>query len=170
MAARLACLVLAAVVVVIDLVTKNWAVAALAGAPPIELTSFLRLVYVENSGVAFGLFADGGAFARWFLVGMTLVISVVILGFLWHAASRWEMTAAALMLGGALGNIYDRVRYGYVVDFIDAYWREHHFPAFNVADASVCAGAFLFVCVLLKGVGAADPPIAVGGSDSKDCY
>jgi len=149
---RTCCLLLAIGVVVADINSKNWAVAALQYEPPIVLSPYLRFLYVENTGVAFGLFASNVEIVRWVLVALTGMISIVLLGFLWHASTKLEMAAAALMVGGAWGNLYDRVFYGYVVDFIDAHWRGVHWPAFNIADIAVSVGACLFACALLRGV------------------
>lgn len=144
-------LLLAFAVVVADISSKNWAAAVLQHEQAMVLSPYLRFLYVENTGVAFGVFAGGGDIVRWLLVALTGMISIVLLGFLWHASSKLEMTAVALMIGGAIGNFYDRVFYGYVIDFIDAHWHGYHWPAFNVADIAVSIGAFLFFCTLMKG-------------------
>ena len=151
MKARGVFLLLAVCIVVADINSKNWVVAALKYEKPIDLLPILRLVYVENTGTAFGLFANDSEVGRWLLVALTGGISIVLLTLLWQAASKIEMAAAALMVGGAVGNIYDRVLYGYVVDFIDAHWQGVHWPAFNVADIAISVGAVLFACVLLRG-------------------
>lgn len=133
----------------VDLETKQWAIDNLAGQSPVELTSFLRFIYAENTGAAFGLFADGGDAARYGLLAITGVVSIVLLCMLAYSHSWAEAVAFALMSGGALGNFVDRLRLGYVVDFIDVHWGEYHWPTFNIADMAINAGVFLLVMLLL---------------------
>ena len=93
-----------------------------------------------------------GGWQRWLLSGLSLVISIVIVAMLVRGAerARLELGALSLILGGALGNLVDRLRFGYVVDFIDLYAGEHHWPAFNIADAGITVGAALLVLHILR--------------------
>ncbi len=106
----------------------------------VEITSFFNLVLVYNPGVSFGLLGGLGAVAPWLLVALALVISALLV----HWGRREERPAARLalwtILGGALGNVYDRVRFGAVVDYLDFHLGEWHWPAFNLADVAVVGG------------------------------
>jgi signal peptidase II len=120
----------------------------LAGQPEqrIRITSFFNLHWVENTGVSLGLLSAGSAMGRWLLVGMTALIAVLVAVWLWREKRRDDSAALALILGGALGNIVDRTRYGYVVDFADLHfgdWRP--FLVFNVADAAITIGVLLLL-------------------------
>lgn len=137
-------------IAVVDLMTKQWAMAVLRGAPPVVVTPFLRWVYVENSGAAFGMFADGGEVGRWVLTGVALGLGAVLLFVMRTSRNAGERLACALMLGGALGNVVDRLRFGYVVDFVDAHAFGYHWPAFNVADMAICAGGAVFAAALAR--------------------
>jgi signal peptidase II len=111
------------------------------------VSSFFNLVRVHNSGAAFSFLADASGWQRWFFTGLGLVAAVVIVWMLKnHAGQRLFGFALACILGGAVGNVIDRVLYGYVVDFLDFHWAGMHFPAFNVADSAISVGA---ACLIL---------------------
>jgi signal peptidase II (EC:3.4.23.36). Aspartic peptidase. MEROPS family A08 len=135
-------------VVIVDQATKALVVSTIKLRDPIELLPILDLVYLENTGAAFSILAQAGGWQRWFFIGLALVISVVLM--LWLRRIRSEQTLLALglslILGGALGNVIDRVMHGYVVDFIYFHWGPHYFPAFNIADTAISIGAG---CLLL---------------------
>ena len=134
-------------VFVLDQLAKYWVTAVLdlrdRGVVPL-ITGF-DLTWVENSGVSMGLFRADGDTGRWLLVGVTLAIAAGVAAWIAREANRADTIALGLVLGGALGNIVDRVRYGYVVDFFHAYWRDHHFYVFNVADAAITVGVILLL-------------------------
>ncbi len=111
-----------------------------------------NLTLLYNSGAAFGFLADRAGGQRWFLIGVSLLVSVVLLIWLWRLppARRWLGFAMSLILGGALGNLHDRLQSGTVVDFIDLYYRHWHWPAFNLADMAICGGALLYAGLLLR--------------------
>lgn len=109
------------------------------------IAPFLRFTYVENDGAAFSFLAGAGAWAQWVLRGISAVACVILIWWLLRRPPRWDSAAAALLLGGAFGNLIDRFRLGYVVDFIDAHVGAYHWPAFNIADSAITAGA----CILL---------------------
>lgn len=140
-------LMLISAVAAVDVLSKSWAVQKLKDAAPVELTPFLRLVYVENTGAAFGILAGGEA--RWLLLGVALLLCAGLSLFIWHSRHLGERFAAALVIGGAVGNMHDRYRFGYVVDFIDAHWGRYHWPAFNAADMAISCGALWFAYLLL---------------------
>ena len=138
---------LAVVVFVIDQVTKHWIVANLEPYQAIQYTSFFNLTHVYNYGAAFSFLSDAGGWQRWFFSILSSVVSAVIAVWIFRLPkAKWiESLALALILGGALGNLYDRVALGYVVDFLDFHWSGWHFPAFNVADSAITIGAVLLI-------------------------
>ncbi len=143
-----ACLFLAALIIIIDQWTKHLVATSTLLSAPIELTSFFNLVYVENKGAAFGILAKAGQVGVTILLIVTVIISIALLGYLWQTTAAGESLAIALILGGAIGNLIDRVRLGHVIDFLDAHWSGIHWPAFNVADSAICGGAAVWLFVL----------------------
>lgn len=145
----------ALVVLVLDQVTKFWAEAALGGGETVVITSFFRLELAYNTGAAFSFLYDAGGWQRWLLSGLALVVSVGIA--IWiarlvagsGARRRWELLALSLILGGAIGNLYDRVVLGHVVDFIVWHYQHYQWPTFNIADSAICVGAALLIYDML---------------------
>lgn len=137
--------VVAAAVLALDQASKWAALTLLEPGRPVTVLPFFDLVLVWNRGVSFGLFAGLGAAAPWLLV----LVAFAVGGFLiwWFRRERAALTrfAIALVLGGALGNVVDRVRHGAVVDFLDFHVGDWHWPAFNLADTAVVCGAALLV-------------------------
>ena len=112
----------------------------------IRITSFFNLQWVENKGVSLGLLSAGSEVGRWLLVAMTLAIAIFVAVWLWREKRRDDSTALALILGGAIGNILDRARFGYVVDFADLHFGEWRpFLVFNVGDAAITIGVLLLL-------------------------
>ena len=137
---------LSGLIIVLDQLTKFWIVSALRLGQSIELTAFLNLVFVYNPGAAFSFLSDAGGWQRWFFVGLALAVSTwLTLLIRQHASERLLPLAAALILGGALGNVIDRIRFGAVVDFLDAHAAGWHFPAFNAADSAISVGVALLI-------------------------
>lgn len=138
---------LAAGVLVADQLTKRAVLGRLAAYQDvIPLTSFFNLVHVHNTGAAFSLFADQPGWQRGFFVVLALVAAGVILHLLRKTRGQPLFCAAlALILGGAVGNLFDRLVYGHVIDFLDFYVGAWHWPAFNVADSAITAGAALLI-------------------------
>jgi signal peptidase II len=138
----------AAAVFLADQLTK-WIVIsplALQSRRQIELLPFFDLTWVENRGVSMGYLPATDETTRWLLVAMTVAIAIGVLFWLWRERSRGDSLALALVLGGALGNIVDRVRYGYVADFLDLHIGEFRpFLIFNVADAAISIGVLLLL-------------------------
>jgi signal peptidase II len=159
--------VLAAGVFCLDRWTKHWALAALAPDPtrPV-LGDLLRFTYVRNRGVAFGLFAERG----WPLGWVSLLALAAVLWLAWRpSARRWSRAASlGLILGGALGNLVDRVHWGSVVDFIDVGIGRHRFWVFNVADASITLGVCLWAAQLLLPHAPAAPSDAAAPASSAE--
>ncbi len=112
----------------------------------IEITPFFDLRWVENYGVSMGFLTADGAMGRWLLVALTAAISVFVAAWLWREKNRGDSVALSFVLGGALGNIVDRVRLGHVVDFADLHFGDiHPFLVFNVADAAITIGVLLLL-------------------------
>jgi signal peptidase II len=108
----------------------------------IPLTGFFNLVHVWNTGAAFSFLADAGGWQRYFFIVITLGVSIVLAVMLGRPRHKIEALGYSLVLGGALGNGFDRVMRGYVVDSLDFYWRSWHWPAFNLADSGIVIGVF----------------------------
>lgn len=136
---------LSALVVLLDQLTKQWALSSLSLYIPHKLLGVFNLTLAYNNGAAFSFLADHDGWQRWFLAGISLIASVVIA--IWitrlKANEKWLVAALSLILGGAVGNLIDRIYYGYVIDFLDFHWNEAHFPAFNLADSAITLGAIL---------------------------
>jgi len=139
-------LVLSAGVVALDLATKAWVTAAFRYGEVREVTPFFNLVLVHNKGAAFSFLADAGGWQRWFFMGVTVAISTVLVFMLRRQSANRPLAAAlALVLGGALGNLYDRVSLGHVVDFVQLHAAGYYWPAFNVADSAITVGVLLLL-------------------------
>jgi signal peptidase II len=113
----------------------------------IELIPIFNITYVHNYGAAFSFLTDAGGWQRWFFSIIALSISGLLLWWLKKlpASNKLLGIAYALVLAGALGNLYDRLAYGYVIDFLHVYYDTWHFPVFNIADSAICIGAFLLL-------------------------
>lgn len=135
------------VFLVIDQVTKYWVAGSMDLYQSIEVTSFFNITYVHNLGAAFSFLADQAGWQRWFFAAIATIASVIFV--VWLAKTPKEnkslSIAFALMLSGALGNLFDRVLLGYVIDFLDFYIGSYRWPAFNVADSAIFVGAVLMV-------------------------
>ena len=137
---------LSALVLTLDLWTKSLADSQLSLYQRIEVLPFFNITLAYNSGAAFSFLADAGGWQRWFFTAIAVVASVVIIGWLLKLkGERLVALGLALILGGALGNLWDRVTLGHVVDFLDFHWAGYHFPAFNLADSAITLGAILLI-------------------------
>ncbi len=137
-----------------DQASKAWAVKTLRfGEDRIVIRNFLQFAYTENPGIAFGQLQDGGSFGRWFFVALAAAASVAVFYYFIKTPRNDDrvLGACALLLAGILGNLTDRVRLGYVVDFIVMHAGDYHWPTFNIADASICIGAVLLMLDLFLG-------------------
>jgi len=140
-------LALVAVIIVADQITKSLALEHLFNKPPIEVLPFFNLVLVFNSGAAFGFLNDAGGWQNIFFIVVASAVGIGIIIALWRIGTHNPQMSISLslILGGAMGNVIDRFRYGYVVDFVDIYYKHWHWPAFNIADAAIAIGAILLV-------------------------
>ncbi len=126
----------------LDQAVKAWALALVFNPPRVlEVTPFFNLAPAWNRGVSFGFLAHGSDWAPWLLTGLAIAIAIFLLRWLSRAESRWVATALGLVLGGAVGNAIDRLRFGAVVDFLDFHALGWHFWAFNLADSAITVGA-----------------------------
>jgi signal peptidase II len=113
----------------------------------IPVMPFFNLTYVHNTGAAFSFLSEAGGWQRWFFAGLAILISAVIAVWLTRLKPNERLLAVALslVLGGAIGNLIDRLAYGYVIDFLDVYYGAWHWPAFNIADSAITLGVILML-------------------------
>lgn len=139
--------VLALVVVVLDQFTKGLASAELVYGRPVEVFSWFDLTLQHNTGAAFSFLSRAGGWQRYFFTGIAVVISAGLMIWLYTMARTQRLLALslALILGGALGNLWDRLVHGHVVDFISVHYAGYYFPAFNLADSAITVGAGLML-------------------------
>ena len=144
---------IAVVVIILDQITKIAATANLQMYQPIEVIPFFNLTLAHNTGAAFSFLADAGGWQRWFFAVLATGVSIFL--FFWIKKLKPEEKTMAitlsLILGGAIGNLIDRVRFGYVVDFLDVYVGDAHWPAFNIADSAISIGAVLLIIMSFIG-------------------
>jgi len=157
-------------VVLLDQATKALVVGAIKGKASVQLLPILDIVYLQNEGAAFSLLHDAGGWQRWFFIGLALLVSVVLM--LWLRKLRGAEQAIlaiglSLVLGGALGNVIDRVWHSYVIDFIYFHWKDWYFPAFNVADSAITIGAGCLLLDAFYESGKAPKPASTGTSAEK---
>jgi signal peptidase II len=140
-------LILSVIVIALDQWTKAIATASMQLRETIEVLPGLQWTLAHNPGVAFSMLSDGESWQRYGLSAFALIVSAA---FIWTLtrlprADHATKLAFSLVIGGALGNVIDRIRFGYVVDFIDVYWKDSHWPAFNIADSSIFVGAVVLL-------------------------
>ena len=137
---------LSAAVLALDLASKAWIASVFDPGEGHDLTGFLRLTLVYNEGAAFSFLADAGGWQRWLFIGLAIAICAVLVAMLRRPhAGLLVPCALALVLGGALGNLWDRATLGHVVDFVVVHAGSHAFPAFNVADSAITVGVALLL-------------------------
>ena len=139
------------VIVVLDQITKIWADTTLTMYQQIPITDFFNITKAYNYGAAFSFLNDAGGWQRWFFTAISLIVSIVLSVWLYRMlrSEKWLSLSIALILGGAVGNLIDRVWYGYVVDFIQVYWKTSYFPSFNIADAAITCGTIILLAITL---------------------
>lgn len=138
---------LSVLVVILDQVSKFYVVKELSFQPPMELVSWLNLIIAHNTGAAFSFLGDAGGWQRWLFVVLASIVSIVLIVWIYKLPknSYWLACSLALILGGAVGNLIDRVRFGYVIDFIDFHIDTWHFATFNIADTAISIGAVMLL-------------------------
>ncbi|MBI4005298.1 MAG: lipoprotein signal peptidase [Gammaproteobacteria bacterium] len=138
---------LSLLVVIIDQATKLLASHYLQIQDPVAVFPGINLTLMHNTGAAFSILSQAGGWQRWFFIGLAVTVGIAIVVWLINlpADKRWMACALALVLGGALGNLWDRMTLSYVIDFIDVYFQNWHWPAFNIADSAISIGAVMLV-------------------------
>jgi signal peptidase II len=140
-------LLLALLIVVLDQLTKQLADNLLAYGDPLAVLPSFNLTLLYNKGAAFSFLNSAGGWQRWFFTAVAVVVSIVIV--FWLKATgeeqRWTPAGLVLILGGAIGNVIDRVIFGHVIDFIQVYYDTFYWPAFNIADSAICVGAAILL-------------------------
>ena len=147
---------LSSLVVIFDQITKYLAEDMLIRHRPVNIIEGLNMTLVYNRGAAFSFLSNAGGWQRWFFMVFSLGISIALVVWL-RQLSRTEegkhiflVTGLALILGGAVGNLIDRTLHGHVIDFIDVYYKTHHWPAFNIADSAIFLGAVFLIIDMFK--------------------
>lgn len=143
---------LSAVVIVVDQITKLAVDGSFEKYERLEILPFFNLTLAYNEGAAFSFLAGAGGWQRWFFTAIAVVVSAMLVVWLKRLpkADWWSAVSISLILGGALGNLYDRVVYGHVIDFLDFHWQGSHFPAFNVADSAITVGAAMMILDMVR--------------------
>lgn len=152
---------LSLLLLVVDYATKTLVVKTMNLRDSIDILPFFNLTYVHNEGAAFSFLSDAGGWQRWFLSFIAISISALLIWWLKRlpATNKVLCSAYSLVLAGALGNLYDRISYGYVIDFLHVHYNNWHFPAFNIADSAICVGAALLLFDALTGESPKEPKI-----------
>lgn len=140
-------LAVTAIIIVLDWYTKQLATELLELYRPYEVFPWLNMTLAHNYGAAFSFLSDAGGWQRWFFTVIASAVSLALLVWLLRLPRQEWLTGLglALILGGAIGNLIDRVQLGYVVDFVDVYYKDWHYPAFNVADSAITCGVILLL-------------------------
>ena len=135
------------VIVVLDQITKIWADRALDMYQQVYVNPFFNITKAYNYGAAFSFLDTPGGWQRWLFTGISLVVSIVLCVWLYRMsrAEKWLSLSISLILGGAVGNLIDRMYFGYVVDFIQVHWNDSYFPSFNIADAAITCGTVVLL-------------------------
>lgn len=143
---------LSLIVIVLDQITKGIASSQLTMFNPVPVFPMFNFTLMHNEGAAFSFLSDAGGWQRWFFTILASVVSIILVIWIKKLEPHDKLTALSLafILGGAIGNLIDRVRLGYVVDFIDVYYGTAHWPAFNIADSAIFVGAILMIITSFK--------------------
>ena len=143
---------ISALVIAFDQLSKLWINSHFSHGESLYVLSVFNLVLAHNAGAAFSFLSDAGGMQRWLFTGIAIAASIWITWLLRrHAGEILFALALSLILGGALGNLIDRIAYGYVLDFLSFHWNEYYFPAFNIADSAITCGAALLIWDSFRG-------------------
>jgi len=136
-----------------DQISKQLAESAIQLYERVPLLPYLNLTLTYNRGAAFSFLSDQGGWQRWFFSVLAMVVTVVLVVWLRQLdrANRWTAISLSLIIGGAVGNLIDRLLFGHVIDFIDLYYGQWHWPAFNVADSAITVGVVLMLLDVFRG-------------------
>jgi signal peptidase II len=140
-------------IIVCDQIAKIIVARSIGLGQGIELNSYINLVHAHNYGAAFSFLDIRGGGQRWIFTTISIVASVLLIVWLMRTPSskKWQSLSLSLIIGGALGNFWDRFAQGYVIDFLDFHYKGLHWPAFNIADSAVSLGAVILICLLVFG-------------------
>lgn len=143
---------LALAVILLDQATKQLAEALLSYGQPVYLLPVLDFTLLYNPGAAFSFLADQGGWQRWFFTAISVAVSLMLMVWMKRLPREqiWLPVALALILGGAIGNLFDRMVYGHVIDFISVHWDRAYFPAFNIADSAITVGALMMAVDVVR--------------------
>ena len=133
------------IVFLLDFASKFWIIKNISPHEPISIFPCFNLYLTFNRGVSFSMLTAHSVWGVWALIALTGGICFLIIYFIQKETDRLTRFGLAMVLGGAIGNLLDRLRFGSVVDFLDFYWRNYHWPAFNIADSAICIGALLIL-------------------------
>lgn len=138
---------LTVVIIILDQISKRVILDTLALHEPVAVMPGFNLMLTYNTGAAFSFLSDAGGWQRWLFSGFAVIISAILLVWLYRLPRQasWLACALALIMGGAVGNLWDRVQYGHVVDFIQVYYQQWYWPAFNLADSAITVGAVMLI-------------------------
>jgi signal peptidase II len=138
-------------VLILDQASKYWVINHLNPYEPVPIVPMLNCTLAYNTGAAFSFLSGAGDWHKWFFAVFSLVVSFSLVIWLWRTKKQDVLQAlgVSFILGGALGNVIDRALHGHVIDFIDVYYKHHHFATFNIADSAICIGAAFLVLDLL---------------------
>ena len=137
-------------VIVADQVSKYWVLKTFTPYEPVSVLPMFNITLAYNTGSAFSFLSETGDWHRWFFTGFSIIMSGVLLVWMLRMPScnKKQLLSLSLILGGAVGNVMDRILLGHVIDFIDVYYKTHHWPVFNVADSAICVGAMMLFFTL----------------------
>ncbi|MBW9274300.1 MAG: signal peptidase II, partial [Candidatus Thiodiazotropha sp. (ex. Lucinisca nassula)] len=138
---------LSLLVIVLDQVSKQLAESALTLYESVRVLPFFDLTLLYNKGAAFSFLSDQGGWQRWFFIVLAIGVTIVLIGWLWRLKrdEQWVAVALSLIIGGAIGNVIDRILFGQVIDFLHFHYQQHYFPAFNVADSAITIGVIIML-------------------------
>lgn len=134
-------------VIIVDQLTKIFADQSLQYGHPVSIMPLFNFTLLYNEGAAFSFLSNAGGWQRWFFIFLSTAISIVLIVWIYklHKHEKLQTASIALILGGAIGNLIDRSIYGHVIDFLDVYYQQYHWPAFNIADSAITVGAILLI-------------------------
>lgn len=136
--------------ILVDQAVKYWIYLNLSMQHPIAFGNYFNLVKVWNSGVSFSMFSNYGHLGSIILSVAALIICGFLLWWMYKETKKIKIVSLGLIVGGALGNVIDRIRFGSVLDFLDFHYRQYHWPAFNVADTCICIGALILIYLEIR--------------------
>ncbi|MBT3010507.1 MAG: signal peptidase II [Candidatus Thiodiazotropha sp. (ex Lucina aurantia)] len=138
---------LSLLVILLDQSTKQLAESTLTLYESVSVLPFFDLTLLYNKGAAFSFLSDQGGWQRWFFIVLAIVVCIVLVGWLWRLKrdELWVAVALSLIIGGAIGNVIDRILFGQVIDFLHFHYQQHYFPAFNVADSAITVGVIIML-------------------------